>query len=317
MKYRILTIVIILTGGLLLPARQALAAPIAPSISITITPQEMISGEPGYVFISGPYPLDIRVVLDGQTIGSVWTGRGYIAPFAYGAEEPTGDHEIVVSAVDPASGASKLATATIHVQRYGYPTEDITISGTLQTLLDPTVNDNENARLAGIYGQISDTARMDWPFALPAPGSPITSNFGAMRSYNGGEFAARHTGTDFRHFVGDPILAVANGVVVSASPFDIRGNVVIIDHGHGVFSQYAHMSQIYVTVGSFVQKGQVIGTSGATGRAMGPHLHFEIAVGGEAVDAVGWLDLSPGANPPHDIYVEPTPASGNENVGGN
>ncbi len=83
--------------------------------------------------------------------------------------------------------------------------------------------------------------------------------------------------------------------------FEVRGNVVIIDHGHGVFSQYAHLSEFYVQPGQFVERGQLIGAAGATGRTNGPHLHFEIIVNGTPVDPIRWLALAPGFVPPREV----------------
>jgi murein DD-endopeptidase MepM/ murein hydrolase activator NlpD len=67
---------------------------------------------------------------------------------------------------------------------------------------------------------------------------------------------------------------------------DIHGNNVIIDHGWGIYSEYAHLSQRYVVPGQFVLQGDVIGLSGNTGRSTGPHIHWEIAVGGTWVSPV-------------------------------
>jgi murein DD-endopeptidase MepM/ murein hydrolase activator NlpD len=69
----------------------------------------------------------------------------------------------------------------------------------------------------------------------------------------------------------------------------VRGQVVVIDHGWGVYTAYDHLSQILVQVGQAVQPGQVIGLGGATGRTTGPHLHWEVWVGGVQVNPVDWL----------------------------
>jgi murein DD-endopeptidase MepM/ murein hydrolase activator NlpD len=71
--------------------------------------------------------------------------------------------------------------------------------------------------------------------------------------------------------------------------FFVRGNTTIIDHGLGVFTLYAHQSEIDVKVGDIVEKGQVIGLVGNSGRVTGPHLHWEVWVGGVQVDPYDWI----------------------------
>jgi murein DD-endopeptidase MepM/ murein hydrolase activator NlpD len=89
--------------------------------------------------------------------------------------------------------------------------------------------------------------------------------------------------------VGDPIYAAASGVVVFAGPLTVRGNATMIDHGWGVYSAYMHQSEILVNAGDHVEKGQLIGRVGNTGRVEGAHLHFEILVGGVPVNPLAWL----------------------------
>lgn len=98
-----------------------------------------------------------------------------------------------------------------------------------------------------------------------------------------------HTGWDMRAASGDPIVAVADGVVVSASVRGGYGNAVVIDHGGGFATLYAHQSSMAVGAGQQVSQGQVIGYVGCTGYCTGPHLHFETRVGGRPVDPSGYM----------------------------
>ncbi|MBZ0288996.1 MAG: M23 family metallopeptidase, partial [Anaerolineae bacterium] len=89
-----------------------------------------------------------------------------------------------------------------------------------------------------------------------------------------------------------PVLAAAPGRVVLADTLNVRGIATIIDHGWGVYTGYWHQAQQYVQVGQMVTTGQVIGAIGATGRVTGAHLHWELWVGGVAVDPMQWVRLS-------------------------
>lgn len=116
----------------------------------------------------------------------------------------------------------------------------------------------------------------------PTPG-PVTSGFG-YRIHPIYGYRRFHPGIDIGAPTGQGIVAVLPGVVVSAGPMGTYGNIVVIDHGNGFATAYAHQSRILVRAGQRVVAGQRIGLVGSTGAATGPHLHFETRVNGEAVD---------------------------------
>ncbi len=156
-------------------------------------------------------------------------------------------------------------------------------------LLDMSVQENEDARLNSIYSVVTPERFWEGQFSLPT-NAPTTSPFGSVRDFNDGS-TRRHTGYDFRMAVGTPVKVSASGRVVYARPLDIHGSNVIIDHGWGVFSNYAHLSQIFVVPGQIVLQGEVIGLSGNTGRSTGPHLHWEIAVNGVLINPMDFIRL--------------------------
>jgi len=86
------------------------------------------------------------------------------------------------------------------------------------------------------------------------------------------------------------IYSVAPGRVIFAGPMNIRGNTIFIDHGQGVISGYAHMKEFTVSEGDMVEKGQLIGLIGNTGRVTGPHLHWDIWVNRTPVDPFDWVN---------------------------
>ena len=113
------------------------------------------------------------------------------------------------------------------------------------------------------------------PTTLPVTTGYFSSNFGyRIDPFNGR--SAFHTGIDFIAASGSPILAAAGGVVSASEWHNEYGNMVDIDHDNGLTTRYAHLSQKNVVVGDVVLKGQIIGSLGQTGRATGPHLHFEV-----------------------------------------
>lgn len=110
-------------------------------------------------------------------------------------------------------------------------------------------------------------------FITPVTGR-TSGRFGRQRVYNGQPGAA-HSGMDIAAPTGTPVLAPASGVVTFAAPdLYLTGGTVLLDHGHGVSSNFLHLSRIDVRVGDTVRQGEVIGAVGATGRATGPHLHW-------------------------------------------
>jgi murein DD-endopeptidase MepM/ murein hydrolase activator NlpD len=125
------------------------------------------------------------------------------------------------------------------------------------------------------------------PVARPVDGA-AGSDFGMRRHPIHGD-VRMHTGVDLRAATGDPIGSFAAGTVVFAGPRGGYGNLVIVDHGNGITTRYAHASRIDVTVGQRVGAGQVLARVGATGTATGPHLHFEIRRDGQAIDPAGYL----------------------------
>lgn len=128
--------------------------------------------------------------------------------------------------------------------------------------------------------------------AWPVPGySRITSPFG-MRTHPITGVYKLHTGTDVSAPIGANFIAANSGTVIKASRNYAYGNMVIIDHGGGVSTLYAHGSEILVEVGQTVQKGDPVLKVGSTGYSTGPHAHFEIRINGEYVDPMNFVKPS-------------------------
>jgi murein DD-endopeptidase MepM/ murein hydrolase activator NlpD len=103
----------------------------------------------------------------------------------------------------------------------------------------------------------------------------ISDVFGTSRTFNG-KVQSVHQGLDYAVPEGTPVAAVNSGTVVLAQPLYFEGNCVVLDHGQGLLTLYMHLSKIEVKEGDRVTSGQILGGSGGTGRATGPHLHVAV-----------------------------------------
>lgn len=119
-------------------------------------------------------------------------------------------------------------------------------------------------------------------FALPVSGH-VTSEFGSCRVFNG-KLQTMHNGTDFQARTGDPVRSAAGGRIVLAKRLFLTGKTIIIDHGLGIFTTYAHLSKLLVKKGALVGDQSLIGLAGSTGRASGSHLHLSAKINGVKVD---------------------------------
>lgn len=126
------------------------------------------------------------------------------------------------------------------------------------------------------------------PQLLPVTPVRVTSGFG-RRHDPFGHGDAFHSGVDFAGAVGTPVHASGDGIVVQARYSKDYGNVVMIDHGQGVVTLYAHNSRLEVRTGDVVLAGQEIAKMGSTGRSTGPHLHFEVRQSGQRIDPGRYL----------------------------
>nr|WP_240629716.1 M23 family metallopeptidase [Specibacter cremeus] len=149
-------------------------------------------------------------------------------------------------------------------------------------------------------GRLKQTLKVEASHVAPAAakgtlGAPLrsmvpSSPFGQRVSPITGEVGETHRGQDFAIACGTDVFAAAGGTVTFAGwhPYG-GGNRVVVDHGNGLSTTYNHLSEIKVTVGQKLERGQVLALSGTTGASTGCHLHFEVMVDDEVVDPMGWL----------------------------
>ncbi|MBI2059845.1 MAG: M23 family metallopeptidase [Nitrospirae bacterium] len=149
----------------------------------------------------------------------------------------------------------------------------------------------EKAQMNRIFWTVRPGFQWSVPFASPVEGElKVTSRFAARR-FAGGDALMPHTGVDLRARSGTPINAVSEGTVALVDRFLLEGNVVILDHGGGLHSLYAHLSRVDVKEGQAVTRGQALGLAGRTGHARGAHLHMGVRLMGARIDPMSLLRL--------------------------
>lgn len=152
----------------------------------------------------------------------------------------------------------------------------------------------EQRRVSGISRTVSKgsgdpqaTGPLSWPLPGRSPGGGVGPRIHPVYKYQ-----SCHTGIDVSAPTGTPILSSGSGVVISARWSNAYGNMLMIDHGGGLVTMYAHLSAFAVGNGSGVGNGQVIGYVGSTGWSTGPHLHYEVHVNGVPHNPMGWFGAS-------------------------
>ena len=180
--------------------------------------------------------------------------------------------------------AGDREAAVIEIEGYPYPVQHVTVERSYVELSPRDLERSraESRRIGALWSL--DSARMfDLPLGAPLRSVPEARNFGSRRVFNG-QPRSPHSGADFSAGVGTEVVATADGVVVLAEEHFFGGKSVFLDHGDGLISMYMHLSEIAVARESVVERGQVIGKVGATGRVSGPHLHFGFRWRGARVD---------------------------------
>ena len=148
--------------------------------------------------------------------------------------------------------------------------------------LDLARINRELAEQTRAYQTFSPAQPSNLLFDKPVQG-PLSSPFGLRRFFNGEE-RNPHSGLDFAVGAGTPIKAPAAGKVILIGNYFFNGNTVFVDHGQGLISMFCHMSKVDVKLGQSLPRGGIVGRVGATGRATGPHLHYEVLVAGRQID---------------------------------
>lgn len=202
------------------------------------------------------------------------------------------DHKPGPTSVKVKVGDSAETSALFIVEPGDYDSETLKVDGRRvqpQKPKDLARIRREQAEIGEVYRTVTPRKYWSGPFSLPLD-AKFTSKFGTKRVYNGIQKSA-HLGLDFKAAVGTPIHAPAPGKVVMAKNLFFTGNTVILDHGYGVLSLYAHLDKLKVRKGVEVKTGKVLGLSGMTGRVTGPHLHWMAIIHKQKVNPFGFTQV--------------------------
>jgi murein DD-endopeptidase MepM/ murein hydrolase activator NlpD len=264
-------------------------------LKIAVRARAIAPGEPVRLIVDSAQPL---TSLEGEFLEQAvymertvspegkerWTGWGMV-----GLNETARATTVEVRGVS-VSGGEIAGTYRVEIEPRDFPEERLDVESKYVEP-PPEVQSRltrEREKLSRVYANRDALRTEDGPFVRPVPGEP-TSIFGTRRIFNG-KPRSPHPGLDLRAAEGTEVRASGPGKVVIAQDLYYSGNIVILDHGGGLFTLYAHLSELRVAEGDAIAAGQTIGLSGSTGRVTGPHLHWGAKIGNHPFDPRALLD---------------------------
>ena len=269
------------------PTASTEATPGFPQISAR--PAPVIQGQTMLFEVQADDALDLNGWFLGLELTFAEAEDRYWALAGIDSLTPPGSYPLALSATEMDSGDLLTMQATFTVTEGDFTTYNIVVPADRTSLLDPALAQAERRKVNAVYAGMTEERLWEGAFGFPLAGERrVTAPFGQRRSYNSGPVNSYHAGVDYGADVGREVYAPITGTVALAEPLQVRGQAVILDHGWGVFSAFWHLSAIHVTAGQVVGRGEVIGLVGNTGLSTGPHLHWEMRVGGVPVDPLQW-----------------------------
>jgi murein DD-endopeptidase MepM/ murein hydrolase activator NlpD len=226
----------------------------------------------------------VSVRWSGNSVPFTLRGDRWLATVGVDLDSKPGDHAVDVTFAYE-DGRTRVMREPVLVRAEEYPTTELQVEERYVELSpeDQARADREAAETSAIYDTFTPERYWSEAFDVPVRGAKDGRNFGHRRVFNG-QPRAPHSGADLRATTGTPIYAANRGRVVLAKELFFSGNAVYIDHGHGLYTTYLHLSKIDVAVGQIVERGEQLGLAGATGRVTGAHLHWGVRLVDARVD---------------------------------
>jgi murein DD-endopeptidase MepM/ murein hydrolase activator NlpD len=245
---------------------------------VTWQPPKLVNGSPILFQVSatsGTRAISGTWLGHDVTLARVGTGKLWYALAGVPLETAPGAYDLELTETQ-AGGKTVRVVQKIKVGRAVYPKITVMVA---KQYTQPNPEQLKEAQAdKGVkqktFGALTPERLWSGPF-VPPVSVGISDVFGTARVFNQ-EVRSRHQGLDYAAPAGTPVHAVNRGTVILARPLYFEGNCVVVDHGQGLLSLYLHLSEFRVKEGDEVESGQLIGLSGGSGRASGPHLHLAI-----------------------------------------
>lgn len=278
---------LVLVGLFLVPP-----APAAERLQVTWHPSRPQRGDVAWVHVRGADDAaTIEGALGSRPLAFFAYAGGQAAVVGIDLEVKPGAHAWRLAIVEPGREPRSLS-GRLAIQPRDFPVQRLTLPQAMVDL-DPETERRavaEGDRLRTLYGTITPERLWRGRFVRPVAGNEPGTGFGARRIING-KPRAPHSGIDYTAERGTPVVAANSGRVALVAEYFFPGRLVAVDHGLGLYTLYFHLDSVAVTDGELVDRGQILGTVGATGRATGPHLHFGAQVGAARIDPASLLSF--------------------------
>jgi murein DD-endopeptidase MepM/ murein hydrolase activator NlpD len=259
-----------------------------PAITLVSCGGVFAQGKTAILYFTSSEPsIEINGIFQGKEFRAYPYRNKYRAVIGFSIDDPGNVKYLMKITARDRAGNTSDYYYNVQVKKTLFGTLSFDLKPKIVEMLMPDV-------IRADWKKIEDVVRRENPekyysgrFMKPAAGR-VSMTFG-LEEYINGEESGKHRGLDFANAAGTPIKASNSGIVKLSEYLPAHGNTVVIDHGQGIYTYYAHMKKLIASVGTRVKKGDVIGQMGATGVATGPHLHFAMNLHNLRVDPMQWL----------------------------
>jgi murein DD-endopeptidase MepM/ murein hydrolase activator NlpD len=261
-------------------------------LSVHWEPKVVRQGDLAMVFVTGASDAKtIEGSVGGQPLTFFPYGEAYAALAGIDLEARPGMAGWRIGVVD-ARGQPLKASGRLQIRARKFPVQRLTLPREMVELDAPTLKrvEEESKRLRTLYRTITPERLWRGGFTKPVGVPDAGEGFGARRIING-QARAPHAGLDYSADSGTPVVAANTGRVALVAEYFFPGRLLVLDHGLGLYTLYFHLERTDVADGDRVERGQIIGRVGASGRATGPHLHFAAHLRQARIDPALLLQL--------------------------
>jgi murein DD-endopeptidase MepM/ murein hydrolase activator NlpD len=258
------------------PRRTKVAA--AKSWSVRWQPMRVVNGAPVFLRVTAPVPLESlsgnwlehEVFFDLDTVNKTWYGIA-----GSSLQTRPGTHVLKLEATTTIGKEITFERKiTVYAAKYPHTVVQVAKQYTEPSPEQLQKVSQDTGLKQEAFQHVNPEREWSGKFLAPVEAT-ISGVFGTQRTFNG-KVQSVHQGLDYAVPSGTPVAAVNAGTVLLARPLYFEGNCVVLDHGQGLLTLYMHLSEIKVTEGEKIERGQEIGLSGGSGRATGPHLHLAV-----------------------------------------